>query len=45
MRRAAHEGLNQNAAKNYHVSQEKEALLLVQGVLKDADNWDDELKR
>ncbi|CAL1708931.1 unnamed protein product [Somion occarium] len=45
MRRAAHEGLNSSAARHYHAAQEKEATLIVQGMLKDSNNWDDELKR
>ncbi|CAL1696588.1 unnamed protein product [Somion occarium] len=45
MRRASHEGLNNSFARNYYPSQQKEAVLLVQGMLRDSNNWDDELKR
>ncbi|KAK7694473.1 hypothetical protein QCA50_001659 [Cerrena zonata] len=45
MRRASHEGLNSNYARNYYPAQQKEAILLVQNVLKDCNHWDDELKR
>jgi hypothetical protein len=45
MRRASHEGLNPSTAKNYYESQQKEATLLVEGMLRDPRNWDDEIKR
>ena len=45
MRRASHEGLNSNYARNYYPAQQKEAILLVQNVLNDCNHWDDELKR
>ncbi|KAJ7835225.1 cytochrome P450 [Mycena leptocephala] len=45
MRRASHEGLNPSTAKNYYESQQKEATLLVEGMLRDSRNWDDEIKR
>ncbi|KAF8987969.1 cytochrome P450 [Cyathus striatus] len=45
MRRASHEGLNNNTARNYYPAQLREAVLLVEGMLNDSNNWDDELKR
>ncbi|TDL15489.1 cytochrome P450 [Rickenella mellea] len=45
MRRASHEGLNNNTARDYYPAQLKESALLIDGVLKDSNNWDDELKR
>ncbi|KAJ7112782.1 cytochrome P450 [Mycena crocata] len=45
MRRAAHEGLNPQAARNYYEFQQKEATLLVAGMLNDSRNWDQEIKR
>ncbi|KAJ7121823.1 cytochrome P450 [Mycena crocata] len=45
MRRASHEGLNPGTAKNYYEAQEKEATLLVEGMLKDSRTWDEEIKR
>ncbi|KAH8817738.1 cytochrome P450 [Flagelloscypha sp. PMI_526] len=45
MRRAAHEGLYSHAAENYYTLQETEATVLVDGLLRDADAWDDHLKR
>jgi hypothetical protein len=45
MRRAAHEGLYSHASENYHTLQETEATILVDGLLKNCDAWDDHLKR
>jgi hypothetical protein len=45
MRRAAHQGLYSHAAENYHTLQETEAAVLVDGILKTPDAWDDHLKR
>ncbi|EMD35207.1 hypothetical protein CERSUDRAFT_107188, partial [Gelatoporia subvermispora B] len=45
MRKAAHEGLNARIVWKYHSLQTREALLLTQGLLKDASRWDDELRR
>ncbi|KAF9525611.1 cytochrome P450 [Crepidotus variabilis] len=45
MRRAAHEGLYSHAAENYYTLQETEATVLVDGILKTPDSWDDHLKR
>jgi hypothetical protein len=45
MRRAAHEGLYSHAAENYYTLQETEATVLVDGLLKASEAWDDHLKR
>ncbi|THU99253.1 cytochrome P450 [Dendrothele bispora CBS 962.96] len=45
MRRAAHEGLYSHAAENYYTLQETEATVLVDGLLKNYEAWDDHLKR
>lgn len=45
MRRASHEGLNSATARDYYPAQLREAACLVDGVLKDADNWDAEINR
>ncbi|KAF9003781.1 hypothetical protein BDZ89DRAFT_1080844 [Hymenopellis radicata] len=44
MRRAAHEG-NKAMFPMYQPLQLREAIYLVDGLLKDQDNWDEELKR
>lgn len=45
MRRAAHEGLSPAAAKNFYGSQEKEAVLLVDGMLRANEEWRTEISR
>ncbi|KAF8910811.1 cytochrome P450 [Mucidula mucida] len=45
MRRAAHEGVNKAVAPTYQPLQIKEAVFLVDGLIKDDRNWDEELRR
>jgi len=45
MRRAAHEGLSPSAARNFWPSQEKEAVLLVNGMLAENLEWQNEVNR
>lgn len=45
MRRAAHEGMNKAVASRYHPIQTTEAVALCQGLLRDADSWDDHFRR
>jgi hypothetical protein len=45
MRRAAHEGLYSNAAQDYTTLQETEATVLVDGILKTPQAYDEHLKR
>ncbi|KAI0056133.1 cytochrome P450 [Artomyces pyxidatus] len=45
MRRAAHEGLNATSAKRFHPVQTKEAVVLVQDMLADGNQWDAHLRR
>ncbi|KAF5343067.1 hypothetical protein D9758_011141 [Tetrapyrgos nigripes] len=45
LRKASHEGLNVRASEVYQPSQEKEAAVLVDNMLKDPISWDDHLKR
>ncbi|OCH87844.1 cytochrome P450 [Obba rivulosa] len=45
MRKAAHEGLNARVVWKYHSLQTREALLLTQGMLENAESWDDQLRR
>ncbi|KAF9021983.1 cytochrome P450 [Hymenopellis radicata] len=45
MRRAAHEGVNKSVAPTYQPLQIKEAVFMVDGLIKDDRNWDEELRR
>lgn len=45
MRKAGHEGLNIRAAEAYYPLQEREAIVAAQGVLQDATDWDNQMKR
>lgn len=45
LRRAAHEGMSVHGAQNYQPLQEKEAALLVSGLLHDPNAWEDHLRR
>ncbi|KAF8904842.1 cytochrome P450 [Mucidula mucida] len=45
MRRAAHEGVNKAVAPTYQSLQIKEAVFMVDGLIKDDRNWDEELRR
>ncbi|KAF5374224.1 hypothetical protein D9758_004661 [Tetrapyrgos nigripes] len=45
MRKAAHEGFNIRTSEAYQPLQEKEAVVLVDNLLKDANSWVDHLKR
>ncbi|KAJ3848269.1 cytochrome P450 [Lentinula lateritia] len=45
MRRAGHEGLNQSASADFWASQSREAILLVDGMLKHPELWNEEIRR
>jgi len=45
MRRAAHEGLSISASKHFFLSQEKEACLMVDSVLRENLDWESEIAR
>ena len=45
MRRAAHEALNKGRVTEYHPLHEKEALLLIDGMLRNPVGWKGELQR
>jgi len=45
MRRAAHEGLSPSASKNFFASQEKEACLMLDGMLQKNSDWKNEIAR
>ncbi|KAJ7503688.1 cytochrome P450 [Mycena galericulata] len=45
MRRAGHEGLNKQVASSFHAPQNREALLLVDGMLKHPKLWNEEIRR
>ncbi|KAJ6540375.1 cytochrome P450 [Mycena capillaripes] len=45
MRRAGHEGLNQQAASEFHALQYKEGLLLIEGMLKQPRFWNEHIHR
>ncbi|KAJ7653935.1 cytochrome P450 [Mycena polygramma] len=45
MRRAGHEGLNKQVASNFHALQSKEALLLIDGMLRQPHLWNEHIRR
>ena len=45
MRRATHEALNKTRVTEYHSLHEKEALLTIDGMLRNPAGWKDELHR
>lgn len=45
MRRAAHQGLHQNAVEKYKPIQTKEATLLLNDLLQDSGNWVEHVRR
>lgn len=45
MRRAGHEGLNKAVAPKFYTPQTREAVLLVDNMLKDPEHWNEEIRR
>lgn len=45
MRRAGHEGLSQSASADFYAPQSREAILLVDGLLKHPELWNEEIRR
>jgi len=45
MRRATHEAVNKGRVADYYPLQEKEALLLIDGMLRNPAGWEGELRR
>ncbi|KAJ7611372.1 cytochrome P450 [Mycena polygramma] len=45
MRRAGHEGLNKQVASQFHALQSKEALLLIDGMLRQPHLWNEHIRR
>ena len=45
MRRASQEALNKTRATEFYPLHEKEAIMLVNGILQNPKNWDEEFRR